>query len=48
MDDENIVVDEGGFTLDTANMPEWLVELIDRLLQVFTKLMIKLGLKLVF
>ena len=47
MDDENIVVDEG-IALDTANMPEWLVELIDRLMQVFTKLLIKFGLKLVF
>ena len=27
---------------------EWFSELMDRLLQVFTKLMIKLGLKLIF
>ena len=40
--------EEGNFTLDTAGMPEWLVELIDRLMQVFTKLMIKFGLKLIF
>ncbi len=27
---------------------EWFSELMDRLLQVFTKLMIKLGLKIIF
>ncbi len=27
---------------------EWFSELMDRLMQVFTKLMIKLGLKLIF
>ena len=51
MDDETVVVDEGtetGFTLDTENMPTWLVELIDRLMQVLTKLLIKFGLKLAF
>ena len=34
--------------ISTEGMPSWLIELIDRLMQVFTKLMIKFGLKLIF
>ena len=41
MDDETT-----GFNFDMEGMPDWFVELIDRLMQVFTKLMIKLGLKI--
>lgn len=31
-----------------AVMPEWFTELFSRLSQVFTKLLIKLGLKIIF
>ncbi len=35
-------------TLSGLMEMEWFSELMDRLLQVFTKLMIKLGLKIIF
>lgn len=49
MEDENITTtaeEEGTTLISTEGMPEWLVGLIERLMQVFTKLMIKLGIKL--
>ena len=33
---------------DMSDMPEWLIELFSRLSQVFSKLLIKLGLKIIF
>lgn len=36
--------EEGG--IDLSGYPDWLVELIDRLIQVLTKLLVKLGIKL--
>ena len=34
--------------MDALMEMEWFSELVDRLMQVFTKLMIKLGLKIIF
>lgn len=54
MEENTPVVDEEidpGFTapsFSTEGMPEWLVGLINRLMQVFTKLLIKFGIKLAF
>lgn len=33
---------------DMSDMPEWLTELLSRLSEVFSKLLIKLGLKIIF
>ena len=38
--------DDEGKTIDLSGYPEWLQELITRLVEVFTKLMLKLGLKI--
>ncbi|MCQ2462348.1 MAG: hypothetical protein MJ177_02945 [Clostridia bacterium] len=43
------VIDDGtqeSTGIDLSEYPDWLVELIERLVQVFTKLLIKFGIKL--
>ena len=43
------VIDDGAAEvteIDLSEYPDWLVELIDRLIQVFTKLLVKFGIKL--
>ncbi len=45
MNTDEIISNE---TLSGLMEMEWFSELMDRLLQVFTKLMVKLGLKIIF